>query len=348
MRANRKTTIYDIATKLNLSASTVSRALSGAKGVNGETRQKVFDCAEGLGYRVNLFASNLRKGDTRTLGVIVPRLDSFFISTVLAGAERVASQKGYNLLIAQSFEDVTREIANTRTMLDKRVDGLMVAVAKNSKDVKHFMPFLNLGIPLVFFDRVNTNLDTPSFVIDNHLAASRVVEHLVEQGCQSVVHVTIDSMNSVYTERIRGFEETAEHLNIDHRVIFVDSLDFDNGQDLAIRLLDSNNLPDGIFFANDITATGFITSLQDIRIPIPDQVAVVGFNNDISSRIIKPNLTSVNYPAHELGTMVANHLIEHILGHSNLNITNQIVLKAELIARDSSLRIKKEPKILSK
>ena len=341
MTSYKKVTIYDIAGKLNLSASTVSRALNGNKGINGVTRQKILDCAEEIGYRANLFASNLRKGDTKTIGVIVHRLDSFFVSTFLAGAEKTASQKGYNLLIAQSFEDVRKEVANTQTMLDKQVDGLMVAVAKNSMDIRHFKPFLNFGIPLVFFDRINTNFDAPSFVIDNFLAASKAVEHLVEQKCKSVVHVTIDSSNSVYTERIRGFEQTAKQLGIAHRIVYVDSLEFEYGRLLANKMVDSNDMPDGVFLANDITAVGFMSALQNLGVSIPDRVAVVGFNNDIFSRIIKPNLTTVNYPAFELGTMVTNHLIEHILGNSNLNAADQIVLKSELVIRDSSLRIKK-------
>jgi LacI family transcriptional regulator len=333
-------TIYDIARELGLSASTVSRALSGNKGTNPGTRQKVFECAERLGYRANLFASNLRKGDTKTIGVIVHRLDSLFVSAFLAGAEKTASQKGYNLLIAQSFEDVEKEISNTQMMLDKRLDGLMVAVAKNSSDVKHFKPFQNFGIPLVFFDRINSNLDAPSFIIDNFTAASKVVDHLVGQGCKSIAHVTIPSSNFVYTERIRGFETAANQKEIKNQVIFIDTLDFESGQNLAGQVIKNGNLPDGFFFANDISAIGFIVGLQELGILIPQQVAVVGFNNDISCKIVKPNLSTINYPAFELGTMVANHLIEHILGNSNINMANQILLKSELIIRESSHRIK--------
>ncbi len=332
-------TIYDIARELGISASTVSRALSGAKGINDQTRKKVRQRAEEMGYRLNSFAANLRSGNSRTIGVIVHRLDSPFVATFLAGAEKSASQKGYNLLIAQSFEDVDKEIANTHMMLDKRVDGLMVALAKNSNDTRHFRPFINYNIPLVFFDRIDPQIETPCFVIDNYQAAVKTTAHLIEQQCKNILHVTVNSDNYVYAERIRGFSSTAGEAGVKSDVLKLKVLDFNSGRELAVQMTRLNQLPDGVFFANDISAVGFITGLNEQNIPVPRQVAVAGFNNDISSLVVNPNLTTIDYPAFEMGTMVANHLIEHILGNTNLNMTNQIVLKSELIVRASTLRL---------
>ena len=331
-------TIYDIAKELGISASTVSRALNNSNSVSPKTRQEVADCAERLGYRNNPFAANLRKGSTNTIGVIVHRLDSLFISSFLSGAEKAAASRGYQLIIVQSFEDADKEVANAKTMLEKRVDGLLVATAKNSTSVAHFKPFNNFGIPLVFFDRVNPNLDCASFAIDNYSAACKVATHLAEQGCRNIIHATIDSTSMVYRERERGFNETLTRLNIRHRTLLMPNIDFDSGKDLANQLKASGDMPDGAFFSNDMSATGFIAGVQELGLNVPDDVAVVGFNNDITSRIVRPNLTTINYPANELGTMATNHIIDHLQGINNLYVTNQVVLKSDLIVRESSKR----------
>jgi len=332
-------TIYDIAKQLGISASTVSRALSNNASINIRTRQRVAECAEQLGYRTNPFASNLRKGSTNTIGVIVHRLDSLFVSTFLRGAEETAATRGYNLIIVQSFEDINREIENAKTMFEKRVDGLMVAVAKNSNTSAHFKPFIKYEIPLVFFDRINNDTDCASFSIDNYSAACKMAKHLAEQGCRNIMHATIESTNLVYRERERGFTDTLNNLGITNSTVYMSNINFESGMELADKLHQEGKMPDGIFFSNDMSATGFISGAQNYGLNIPEDIAVAGFNNDISSRIVKPNLTTINYPANELGTIAVNHIIDHLQGINNLNITNQVVLKSELIVRESTLRV---------
>lgn len=333
-------TIYDIAKKLGISASTVSRALNNNPTINSKTRQKVAECAEELGYRNNPFATNLRKGSTNTIGVIVHRLDSLFISSFLSGAEKAAATRGYHLIIVQSFEDMAKEIANTKTMLEKRVDGLMVAVAKNSNSMAHFEPLNKFGIPLVFFDRIPQDSECIGFSIDNYGAARKVAQHLAEQGCKNIIHATIESTNLVYTERKRGFDDTLSQLGIRHRTVLMPNIDFESGKMLAAELKAQGDMPDGAFFSNDMSAAGFITGIQELGLNVPDDVAVAGFNNDITSRIVTPNLTTINYPANELGSMTTNHIIDHLQGVNNIYVTNQVVLKSDLIVRNSTLKKK--------
>lgn len=332
----KNVTIYDIAKELGISASTVSRALNNINVTNDATRQKVIECAEKLGYRNNPFATSLRKQSTNTIGVIVHKLDSLFVSSFLSGAEKSASARGYQLIIVQSFEDVNKEKTNAKTMLEKRVDGLMVAVAKNSDSVAHFKPFVNFGIPLVFFDRISTELDCVGFSIDNHSASFRMAQHLAEQGCKDIVHATIESTNMVYRERERGFNDALEKLGIKHRTVYMPDIDFESGKNLAHQLKDEGLMPDGIFFSNDMSATGFISGAQELGLDVPNDVAVAGFNNDITSRIVTPTLTTIDYPANELGSLTTNYIIDHLQGVNNLNVTNQVVLKSELIIRNST------------
>jgi len=335
---NNEVTIYDIAKKLGISASTVSRALAGNKLIKKATVDRVRQCAEELGYRSNPFASNLRRGATNTIGVVVHRLDSPFVSSFLMGAEQTANAKGYNLMILQSFEDVEKEKANLKTLLDKRVDGIIAAITRNTNNVDHFKNVQSFNIPLVLFDRVSEKIDCQKVVINNYAAAAEVAQHLISQGCHNIVNATINTPISTYTERTKGFSDTLKKSKIQLRTIYMDNLDFESGQKLATEL--KQNMPDGVFCPNDISACGLIVGLQQIGIKVPEDVAVIGFNNSNVSQVITPNLTTIEYPAYELGVTAANSLLEAIsLKGSNI-INRTITLQHKLIIRKSSIHNK--------
>lgn len=335
---NNEVTIYDIAEKLGISASTVSRALAGNQLIKKATIDRVRQCAEELGYRSNPFASNLRRGATNTIGVVVHRLDSPFVSSFLMGAEQTANAKGYNLLILQSFEDIEKEKANLKTLLDKRVDGIIAAITKNTSNVDHFKNAQSFNIPLVLFDRVSENINCQKVVIDNYAAAAQVAQHLVAQGCRNIINATINTSISTYTERTKGFSDTLKKAKINCRTIYLENLDFESGQQLANDL--KQNLPDGVFCPNDISACGLIVGLQRAGIKVPQDVAVVGFNNNNVSQVITPNLTTIEYPAYELGVTAANSLFEAISQKENDQMNRTITLEHKLIIRESSIRNK--------
>src|SRR5688572_20870370 len=189
MADDKDITIYDIARHLNISATTVSRGLKDHPSINKNTRKKIADAANELGYRSNTFASSLRSKKTHTLGVIVPRLNSYFVASVLAGMEDVSSREGYNLIISHSLENSEKEKANAHTMFNKRVDGLLVSLAYDTENINHLRPFFNRGIPVVFFDRVYPHAESTSIIIDNYQAAYNVTKHLLEQGCRRIMHL---------------------------------------------------------------------------------------------------------------------------------------------------------------
>lgn len=338
--SKKEATIYDIAKELNLSASTVSRALNENKSIKPATIERVLNYAHKIGYQSNTFASNLRTRDTKTIGVIVPKLDSNFISRCLAGAESVASLKGYNLIISQSFESVEKEIEIAKTMFKKRVDGLLVSMALNSRSVSHFNSFFNKGIPLLFFDRTPGTIESPSYLIDNVLAAYTATKHLIENNCKNLVFLNINSNCLVYRQRLEGFKKAVNEASqpLIGETIFLEKLDLDSGKQAAKIIAGSASGIDGVFAANDQTAVGCILGLQEMGIRVPEDVSVVGFNNDPVCEIISPALTSVNYPAYDLGKVMTNHLLEHIFGNSTITLTNQTILKSELIVRKSSVR----------
>src|ERR1700735_4457764 len=180
--AEKEVTIYDIAEKLNISAATVSRGLKDHPGINKKTKKRILDAAAEMGYRSNSFASNLRKKSSHIIGVIVPRLNSSFMSDVIAGIEKVVNEANYNLFISQSLETMKKEANNAKAMFDNRVDGLLVSLAYDTNSINHFEAFVNRGIPVIFFDRVQEHKQCPSIFIDNYKAPYNLTAHLIEQG----------------------------------------------------------------------------------------------------------------------------------------------------------------------
>jgi LacI family transcriptional regulator len=339
---NKEVTIYDIARQLNISPATVSRGLKDHPAINHKTKKKIMEMAKEMGYRTNTFASSLRLKRTNTLGVIVHRLDSFFVATVLAGMEKVASEAGYNLIISQSFENVNKEITNAGTMFNSRVDGVMVSLAYNTENVDHFEDFVNKGIPLLFFDRVHNLKNCPTIVIDNFKAAYEITTHLIEQGCKKIAHVTGDLKRNVYADRFRGYQKALEDngLKYNDDLLIINYLNEHVGSnvDAARQILAMDPLPDGVFITNDAFAAYCMQELKLAGISIPKDMAIAGFNNDPISGLVQPNLTTINYPSYKMGEVAARTMIDHLKGTINMTETDSIILKSELIIRDSTLR----------
>jgi LacI family transcriptional regulator len=297
-----------------------------------------------MGYRSNLFAKNLRWQKTRTLGVIVQTLNSNFIASVLSGIENVANKSGYNLIISQSQESQAKEVINVETMFTTRVDGLIVSLAFDTKDVSHFDSFFNKGIPVVFFDRISFGKSSTNVVIDNFKAGYEATKHLIEQGCNQIAHITGYLSRNVYEDRMKGYRQAlAEHnISFDEKYVIVNNMDEQSAIDAAKQLLAMNPMPDGIFITNDNVAIICMQTLKDAGYKIPGDIAIVGFNNDLISRVVDPKLTTINYPGQEMGEIVAHTLVNHLDGIAPLTVTSTIILKSELIVRESSLKRNKK------
>ncbi|ETZ23971.1 LacI family DNA-binding transcriptional regulator [Pedobacter sp. V48] len=342
MHSKKDVTIYDIAEKLNLSPTTVSRGLKDHPAISKKTKKRINDIAAELGYRFNTFASNLRSKRTNTIGVIIPRMNSSFMSAVLAGMEKVANEASYNLIISQSLESAEKEAVNVKTMFNNRVDGLMVSVAYDTVGVSQFEMLLEKGIPLLFFDRTLDHPQCTSIIIDNYKSGYLATQHLIAQGCKNIIHITGNLARNVYADRQRGYEYALKDAGIqaDPNNTFINVLDEQAGIDCAQKILKMNPLPDGVFVDNDTCAVNCMAILMNNGIRIPEDIAFIGFNNDPISRVIRPTLSTINYPGFEMGEIAAHKLITHLNGQQSINSTNSIILRSELIARDSSKRIK--------
>ncbi|AWV99922.1 LacI family DNA-binding transcriptional regulator [Arcticibacterium luteifluviistationis] len=339
---NKEVTIYDIAEQLNISASTVSRALNDHPAINEKTKKKINQTASELGYRSNLFAKNLRAKSTMTLGVMVPKLDSYFLATVLAGMEKEANQSGYNLLIAQSLDSPKKEIANAKTMFNSRVDGLLVSTLLSIEEIGHFEPFLRKGIPILFFDRVLDVKKIPKIVIDNFQAGYDATAHLIEQGCKKIFHFTGDLGWNVYRDRYHGYLKALADANVSYNedMLFVTNLSLEASSEVSQQIAELDDKPDGFFVTNDTCAASLMVSLKKEGIRVPGDIAIIGFNDDPITRIVEPRLSTVHYPGEEMGELAARSLISHLKGDSNVQLTNTIVLSHELIPRGSTTRFK--------
>jgi LacI family transcriptional regulator len=260
------------------------------------------------------------------------------MSTVIAGIESIANKEGYNLIISQSSESFDKEMASAKTMFNNRVDGVLVSLAYDTENLAHFDSFFKRHIPLIFFDRVVEDENSTNILIDNRKAAYEATTHLIKQGCKRIVHITATPKRNVYVDRLQGYKHALSDNNIAFRedYVIISNLSQEAGAIAAQEILQMNPLPDAVFVANDNCAVGCMLALKHAGIKIPEDIAFVGFNNDPVSKVIEPNLTTINYPGYEMGEVAARNLINHLNGKATIQSTNTIILRSELIIRDSS------------
>ena len=342
MLNEKEVTIYDLADKLNISVATVSRALKNDPVVSKKTKKKIFELAEKMGYRSNHFARNLRNQQTNTIGIIVHELNSNFITSVLAGVEKVTTEAGYDLIIAHSSESFIKEAANAKNLFHKRVDGLIASLSFDTKNMDHFKPFIKKGVPVIFFDRVEQDGDSIVVIIDNYKCGYQATEHLIEQECNRIVHVTASLNRNVYSQRYQGYRDALFDAGIpfNENFLIVKDLSEKAGIEAAKQMLKMKPLPDGAFITNDFVAAVCMRTLKEHGVAIPDDIALVGFNNDAIGKLIEPALTTINYPGRDMGEIVARNLINHLQGVSKIQNTKTIIVNSDLIIRKSSLKKK--------
>ena len=340
MFKEKEITIYDIAGKLNISIATVSRALKDDPVVSKKTKKRVFDLAEKMGYRSNHFARNLRRQQTNTIGIIIHELNSNFITSVLAGVEKVTTEAGYDLIIAHSSESFAKEAANAKNLFHKRVDGIIASLSFDTTNLEHFQRFVDKAIPVIFFDRVEQNNDNTVVIIDNYKCGYQATQHLLEQGCKKIVHVTASLKRNVYSERYKGYRDALfDHsIHFDESLLIINDLSEKAGIESAMQILSMKPLPDGAFITNDFVAAVCMRTLKKHDLIIPDDIAIVGFNNDAIGKLIEPALTTINYPGKDMGEIAARNLVNHLQGISKIQHTNTIIVSSGLIIRKSSLK----------
>ena len=259
---------------------------------------------------------------------------------MLAGIEKVATEAGYDLIITHSSESYLKEAANAKNLFHKRVDGLIASLSFDTKDLRHFQPFVEKGVPIMFFDRVEQDNNNTVVIIDNNRCGYLATQHLIEQGCKRIAHITASLDRNVYAQRFKGYRDALyDHgIEYDKSLLFVKDLSESAGLEAASHLLKLKPLPDGVFVTNDFVAAVCMRTLKEHGIRIPEDIAIVGFNNDAIAKLIEPALTTINYPGIDMGEIAARNLINHLKGVSNIYQTNTIIIRSDLIVRKSSLK----------
>jgi LacI family transcriptional regulator len=333
MKKNR-VTIHDIAQILNVSPSTVSRSLNGNPRISIATRKAVEDLAMKHNYRPNMIASYLRKGKFKTAGVIVPRINRAFFSSVIGGIEEVLATAGYSLTICQSNELYDKEVINIKTLMSLQVDGIIMSLATETTDIKYIKELCNTGIKLVMFDRIVEGSDINCVKIDDFNGAYQAVCHLIEQGYREIAHFSGPQHINVYRDRKAGYIKALQDNNLPVRKHYIldDILTKEKGINAFNHLISLKNCPDAIFAASDFSAIGALITAKNKGICIPEELGIVGFANEPFTEYVTPSLTSVDQQSNEMGRTVA---------HVFLNAKEQsekINLQPKLIIRKSSNR----------
>lgn len=342
MSSSKKVTIHDIAKKLNITASTVSRSLNDNPRISDKTKKKVLKVAAEMNYKPNNVASALRNGKTQIIGMLVPLIDRAFFSSIIRGVEEVANGLNYHVMVSQSYEDYENEKKAIKAFVNAQVGGVVASISKQTTDLRHLQDVINAGIPLILFDRSIPQLKTSQVVIDDYQGGYAATTHLLEQGCKRIVHFTSERNLLIYKERYRGYVDALKdnRIEFDEALVVSGSSQLDEGRMHVEYLLKNNIQFDAIFSASDFCALGAMQVLKERNIKIPDDVAIVGFSNEPFTSFTDPSISTVNQYPIEMGTTAA-HLFFEALNSKVLNeVPKKTVIHPQLIVRQSSLKHK--------
>ena len=334
----KKTTIKDIANVLNISAAAVSKALHNDSRISEKTKKAVRQVAQNLNYQPNHLASALRRGKSKLVGVIIPRTNSHFFSSVIQNIEEVLNKEGYNIIITQSNESYKKECDSIDTLLYTQVDGIIASMANETVDLNHYEKIKSKGIPLILFDRGENDLNVDYVGIDDYNSSHLIVEHLVSQGCKRIAHIGGYKHTRIFNNRIRGYIDALKkhNLPLDDELLIESSLTIEDGRNKMQQLLSLKNKPDAVYAASDYAALGAMQVIKENNYKIPNDISLVGFGNEPFTSMTTPTITSINQHSDEIGKKAAYAFLEHSKNAIVKQTLTKRILDVELIKRDSS------------
>lgn len=338
-------TLKEIATKLGISITTVSKALKNYPDVSEKTKKSVIELAQHLNYTPNSFAVNLRTKESKTIGLIIPEVVHHFFSNVVNAIIDQAEKNGYLVIILQSNETLALEKKQVELLINKRVDGIIMSLSNESNNDEHIKEIMNRNIPFVMFDKIAKLSKCSKVIIDDQKAACNAVQHLIDNGCKKIVHIRgpLNPQNSI--DRYIGYKKALEKNNIafDATLVYTcENVTFEEGRDFAKQILEDHADVDGIFAITDLVAVGVLAYFNENKINVPQQVAIIGFSNWFMSQVLTPKLSTVDQPSHEMGIASFNLLLEEINCHKEgaLFTPRTVELDTQIIIRESSIRSK--------
>lgn len=336
----KRTSIYDIAQRLGVSVSSVSRALSDHPSISAALKERIRQVAEELHYTPNSVAVNLKTGKRNTIGVVVPGINRSFFSSAIEGIEDKAYKQGYDVLIYQSKDSAEREERIVHSLAGK-VDGVIASVAADATDHSYYNDLSASGVPVVLFDRTATGVDAGTVIVDDYQGAALAVKHLIRQGFTRIYHCAGPQHVNVWGNRLRGYLDTMQEagITLSEEYIFEGvNTSEEEGRRFAKTVLaayeSGHPLPEAVFFAGDFAALGAMLEFRKAGIDIPEQIAIVGFANEPFCQLLSTPLSSVDQFSYKMGYMAGKMMFDRLKGEPQVGV----VIAPELIIRKSSLK----------
>lgn len=338
MANKKKTTIKDIASVLNISPAAVSKALHNDSRISAKTKEAVKQVAKNLNYQPNHLASALRRGKSNLVGVIVPKTNSHFFSSVIQNIEEVLNKEGYNIIITHSNESYKKECNNIDTLLFTQVDGIIASMANETTNLEYYEKIKSKGIPLILFDRGENDLNVDYIGINDYDSSHMIVEHLISQDCKRIAHIGGYRHTRIFNNRIRGYVDALKkhNLPLEQELLLESSLTIEDGRKKMTQLLALKTRPDAVYVAGDYAALGALQVLNEQQIKVPKEIALVGFGNEPFTAMVTPTMSSICQHSSKIGKQAAKTFLEYTKKTVIKQSLNKIILKAELIVRDSS------------
>jgi LacI family transcriptional regulator len=329
--------IKKLAEALKLSKSTVSRAFRDNSDIKPETKARILAKAKELNYQPNHYASNLREQKSRTLAIIVPELANNYFSQAIHGIERIARQHNYHILIYVTDDDYQKEIDFIRHLHNGRADGIIMSASGEANDHAYLNRLGPKRLPLVFFDRVYEDIDTPRVITNDYDSSFKATEHLIEQGCKKIGYLVINKNLSIGKTRMRGYQDALEK----HGIAFDDKLVIDCSNSYEenasiIKTAFKDLKPDGIFASVERLAFATYYACYDLKLSIPEDVKIIGFSSLEIAPLLNPALTTITQPATEIGAQAAQLLFGILEGGEAVETIQEVVLKSKLYVRKST------------
>ncbi len=334
----KQTTLRDIAKELNVSISTVSRALQDNPRISVKTKKKVLELARQYNYFQTKHVNPFLSKKINAIGVIVPGIKYHLYAMAISGIEKVLEKHHLQIIICQSNESYAREKILVKGLMEAGVSGFIVSLASKTKEFDHFLEVIENKVPLVFFNRLCDEVDADKVVIDNFKAAFDATQHLIDVGCSRIAYIGGPKFLQISLTRLLGYKQALANENIPINEAFIESSDFTREGNLnaARKLLYAPKHPDGILAFSDQVAIGAMLAAKERGLRMPEDIAIIGFNNEPLSEFLEPTLTSVEQPSYEMGVQAAQLIIERI-ANSEKRIGLK-VLKSNLIIRGSTNR----------
>ena len=327
----RRVTLRDVALEAGVSIKTVSRVVNGEPAVNATTATRVADTVERLGYRPNELARSLQGQRSRTIGLVIDDVSNPFMATCAQAIEEVAREHGYALILCDSHADLRAESAYIGLLTQRQVDGLLLVPAQGRN--AHLEMERQAGLPVVAFDRPAEDVQTDTVLVENRDGARQATEHLIQHGHQRIAFV--GDVRHYYTahKRLEGYKEALEAANLEP-LHSLDAHSIELGEEATKEFLNTPDHPTALFTANILTTLGALRAIEDLGLRVPEDVALIGFDDFELAQVLRPRFTLVRQPAAELGRRAAEMLFDRLnsQGHPE---PRRLILPTELVVRES-------------